>query len=565
MPTFFKSSRSATLFVLYFLSSAMARVFRRVLVFLLTLASLASLAIVHGAPNGVQQSRNGDGSYSSPAPLLTRLKHLIFKCSSESRASSPSLDRPSVAQPQGLYTSYADQLVTRFNISTVDEASALADACSTLFLDIWSVSANHVDIRLGTRDLAPLLGLVPASLQHAHQPLLQGVDLACAVADTYPQPRAPARPGWLERRRSSFDPLHTPESDEFFREYRHLSVLLPWMRLLQSLFPEITRIIEVGQSWEGRPLHALHLSVHPSRGHRDTVIITGGAHAREWISTSTVAFIMHSFVTGYSRDGDITTLLEQLDFIFVPTLNPDGYIYSWEQDRLWRKTRQQGPVPFCHGIDIDRSWSYEWEVDNTATSANPCSENYAGGKAFDSVEAGSFAKWIQHQTASKKLNVVAVIDLHSYSQQILMPYAFSCDSQPANAEDLEEIAQGMARAIRRTNGEYFDVISACRESVVVASPIGKASHMPPPMQASGGSPIDWFHHEIGVRYTYQIKLRDTGSYGFLLPPEYIIPTGREIFNAIVLLGQSLMSEDAPTSSSRTESSESMFESKQEDL
>ncbi len=57
--------------------------------------------------------------------------------------------------------------------------------------------------------------------------------------------------------------------------------------------------------------------------------------------------------------------------------------------------------------------------------------------------------------------------------------------------------------------------------------------------------MDFFYEDYHVPYSYQIKLRDTGSYGFLLPKDYIIPAGEESLAALKHFGQFILDDDSP--------------------
>lgn len=52
--------------------------------------------------------------------------------------------------------------------------------------------------------------------------------------------------------------------------------------------------------------------------------------------------------------------------------------------------------------------------------------------------------------------------------------------------------------------------------------------------ASGGS-MDWVKANFHQPITYTYELRDRGRYGFLLPPEQIIPTGEETLDSLVTM------------------------------
>lgn len=189
-----------------------------------------------------------------------------------------------------------------------------------LYLDVWSATANYTDLRIPKDKVNDMLRLLPASMQHSHTRLMH--NLAETVIETYP----------TATEATPLDTYEVMSSDEdiFFQDYQPFSAISAWMKLMAAMFPTHAELINIGTSYEGREIEGLKVGRPRLDGRKKrTVLIVGAAHAREWISVSSVNYMAHSIITGYEHgDKQIDQMVDELDWIFVPTLNVDGYVFT---------------------------------------------------------------------------------------------------------------------------------------------------------------------------------------------------------------------------------------------
>ena len=97
----------------------------------------------------------------------------------------------------------------------------------------------------------------------------------------------------------------------------------------------------LGETHQGREMIAMKLT-QGARGMRDgsrpAVLYSSNQHAREWISLEVNRRLMHYFIDGWrDNDKEIRNLLKKTELWFVISANPDGYQYTFDHERLWRK------------------------------------------------------------------------------------------------------------------------------------------------------------------------------------------------------------------------------------
>ena len=132
-------------------------------------------------------------------------------------------------------------------------------------------------------------------------------------------------------------------------------------------------------------------------------------------------------------------------------VNPDGYLFTQTDNRLWRKTRKPNGDTGCFGTDANRNFGYHWGTGGS--SDNACSDTYMGEAAFSEVETSNMRDWLTaHNDTIKFYN-----NVHSYSQLVLLPWGFGYE-EPDNVDDLYRVAQAGNDALYAVHQKTYEVI-----------------------------------------------------------------------------------------------------------
>jgi len=269
----------------------------------------------------------------------------------------------------------------------------------------------------------------------------------------------------------------------------------------------------IGTSYEGRQLKIAKVC-RGGCGNKPAVWIDGGIHAREWISVATALWTLHEVLQDEA-------MLEGLDWYLHPVANPDGYTFTHEHTRLWRKTRSDsGSILGCRGTDANRNFGHHWN--EGGSSNDKCYDTYHGPEAFSEPETAAIRDFILARNGT----VQYYNNMHSYSQLVLLSWGYTTEPPP-NYMQFFTVASEGAEALQAVNGTEYTV--GCIPCMLYV--------------ASGGA-SDWALGEAGVPYSYSMELRDTGRYGFLLPPRYIAPVGLETWQFHRTLAQAVIRDSS---------------------
>ncbi|GGI47426.1 hypothetical protein BCL57_002123 [Agromyces flavus] len=199
--------------------------------------------------------------------------------------------------------------------------------------------------------------------------------------------------------------------------------------------PQLVKLVVLGHTYQGREIIAVKLTqaAKPTPdGSRPAVLYSSTQHAREWISTEVNRRLLHYYIDGWkSGNQEVKNLLKNNELWFVLVANPDGYQYTFDTERLWRKNLRDndgdGQITRADGVDPNRNYPAHWGYDEEGSSSQPNSDTYRGPAKGSEPETQAIISLYDRVDFSFQVN------WHSFGQWLL--YAEGWQTGTPTADD----------------------------------------------------------------------------------------------------------------------------------
>ncbi|XP_022832017.1 carboxypeptidase B-like [Spodoptera litura] len=297
---------------------------------------------------------------------------------------------------------------------------------------------------------------------------------------------------------------------QIFQGYMRYDDINAEMERIADRHPNLVTLVNAGKSFEGRDIKYLKISTTNFEDHSKPIyFMEAMIHAREWVTTPVAMYSVYRLVENLrAQDQD---LLNDIDWIILPLVNPDGYEYSHTEDRLWRKTRSTDPTVDtpCIGVDGNRNFDVRHGV---GTPTNPCAITYAGARPFSEPETG----YVRDILAEHKGRVQIFMDIHSYGNYVL--FAYGDGTLPPNAVPIFLVGSAMGATMDAMKLPQAGFYRVGNSATVLYSTSGSAQD---------------YGQVAGAAMSYTLELPGYG-YDFVVPPSYQDHINEETWQGIAV-------------------------------
>jgi len=272
-------------------------------------------------------------------------------------------------------------------------------------------------------------------------------------------------------------PVRTRRGYRLDLSYKNVDMVEALLRGYQERYADISTLVELGRSHQGRPIWGLKISDNPQLDESEpAVLFNGSHHASELLSVEYPLDAAAQLLEGYGRDREVTRWIDGMEIWVVPMVNPDGNWMFLEESRFasrknGRDTNLDGVHDPFEGVDLNRNYGLGFG-ESPGSSGVTGSKYYRGPHPLSEPESWAMASLADQQ------HFAASISFHTVGNAIFVPYTVANTEAPSPNVPLT-IAKQMAEAgLEQPNGRFMRV---------------RANGYP-----VSGSDQDWLMHAFGT-------------------------------------------------------------------
>jgi hypothetical protein len=240
---------------------------------------------------------------------------------------------------------------------------------------------------------------------------------------------------------------------------------------------DLTKLVTIGESVQGKPIYALKVTTNPRArdGRKPAVLYNATQHAREWITPEVNRRLLHYYLDNYGRDRQITDLVANNELWFILVANPDGYDFTFTNNRLWRKNLRDnngdGTIAAGDGVDLNRNFPTKWGYDNEGSSPDPASETYRGPAPASEPETQALDRFMS------RIGFEFMVNYHSAAELLLYGVGWQVATPTPDDRVYEALAgtdenpavpgydPDISAELYTTNGETTDHVQAAFDTL----------------------------------------------------------------------------------------------------
>ncbi|KAM3956332.1 carboxypeptidase B-like [Aphomia sociella] len=268
---------------------------------------------------------------------------------------------------------------------------------------------------------------------------------------------------------------------------------------IEQFYKDQATVETLFNSAENKPIRYVKISSSKfTDSSKPIIFIQSLVNGRDWISLRATLKSISKLLFNITEQD----LVDDIDWIILPVVNPDGYHYSTTNTRHWVKNRRTNGDG-CFGVNIDRNFDVGF---GDTSSGNGCSNDYHGAYVFSERESQT----VRNIAVRYQPRIRMFLDFQSFGSQIL--YGYGNGTYFEDKLMLHYLAAQMANAMndQETNknkdytvGNVVDILE----------------------DGESGIAIDHMKIEGNIPFSYTIKMPSYGvdevlDDGFLIDPQY---------------------------------------------